>query len=274
MAQQKLYSIRMRATDGGRHISGAERIASQEKIDRIVRELVARALAKAIPPGQIEVHIDCLGDETPRLLTALDVVTVNAPDMFTGRSVAVRVLELCGITAQAAEAGMRCLRQGAAPSGGNMRGAIIMDAQTGERLEPDSERGVRVSRFDWAEDTLSKTKRRLEAVGLTHYRTYEALALATKVAHAPGMVAELGWSDDPNYTAGYVSSRSLGYVRFPMLKQKGDPCGGRVFFVDSYRLNMDDLIRYLQTETVLINDTGRCRRAVKPETYLKNRCNE
>jgi 6-carboxyhexanoate--CoA ligase len=274
MMQKNLYSIRMRATAGGRHISGAERIVPQEKIDGTVQELIARAQGKAIPPGQIEVHIDCLGDETPRLLTALDVVTVNAPDMFTGCSAAACVLELAGVTAQAAETGIRCLRQGAAPSGGNMRGAIIMDSQTGERLEPDPERGVRVSRFDWVGDALSKIKRKLESVGLTHYRTHEALALATKVAYGPGLVAELCWSDEPGYIAGYVSSRTVGYVRFPMLKQKGDPCGGRVFYVNTDKLDMDTLIRYLQTETVLISDVGLCRRAVKPEAYLKNRCNK
>jgi 6-carboxyhexanoate--CoA ligase len=152
-----------------------------------------------------------------------------------------------------------------------MRGAIIMDSQTGERLEPDPERGVRVSRFDWDERTLVKIKRGLEAIGLTHFRTYEALALATKVAHAPCLVAELCWSDEPSYTAGYVASQALGYVRFPMLKQKGDPCGGRVFYVNTNKLDMDILIRYLQTETVLISEVGLCRRAVKPEAYLKSR---
>jgi len=95
-----------------------------------------------------------------------------------------------------------------------MRGAMIIDARTGDRMEPDQERGVRASRFDWTDDALEAINRKLAVIGLTHFRTREALALATKVAHAPGMVAELCWSDDPDYTAGYVASRATGYVRF------------------------------------------------------------
>ena len=268
MRQTNLYSIRMDATADGRHISGAERITSHEKIDHIVQELITRARSRTNTPDEIVIHIERLGDGTARSLTALDVVTVNVPDMHTGRSSASRLLEAIGISAQSAETGIGCLSRGAAPSGFNMRGAIIMDAQTGERLEPDQERGVRASRFDWSEETLEKMIEELSAIGLTHHRTHEALALATKVAHAPNMVAELCWSDDPDYTAGYVASRAMGYVRFPMLKQNGDPHGGRVFFVNAGKLDMDALTRYLQTEAVLINNTGACRPAMEPEEYF------
>jgi 6-carboxyhexanoate--CoA ligase len=146
-----------------------------------------------------------------------------------------------------------------------MRGAIIMDAQSGERLEPDQERGIRASRFDWSEDASERIKRNLETAGLAHHRTREALALATKVAHAPGMVAELCWSDDPDYTAGYAASTGLGYVRFPCLKQSGDPKGGRVFFVNREIVNMDALISYLETDAVLITEIGECRSGILPD---------
>ena len=109
----------------------------------------------------------------------------------------------------------------------------------------------------------------LRAVGLTHYRTREALALATKVAHAPGVVAELCWSDEPDYTAGYVASLQTGYVRFPRLKDIGDPKGGRVFFVNRDALNMTKLIDYLQFCPVLIAAAGECRAAITPEEYFK-----
>lgn len=268
MNQADLYSIRMRASAGGRHLSGAERITSHANINSIVGELLARAQEKSTAPEQIAIHIDHLGDKPPRYLVALDVVTLNAPDMIEGRSDAARLLELTGVSTRAAETGISFLSRGAALSGGNMRGAIIMDSRTGGRLEPDQERGVRASRFDWSEDALKKITHELAAVGLTHFRTREALALATKVAHAPNMVAELCWSDEPDYTAGYVASRIVGYVRFPVLKQSGDPRGGRVFFVDKDTLDMDALARYLQTETVLINNTGTCRPAMEPEEYF------
>jgi 6-carboxyhexanoate--CoA ligase len=145
---------------------------------------------------------------------------------------------------------------------------MIMDAQSGERLEPDRERGVRASRFDWSDNAGHEISHRLAALGLAHFRTREALALATKAAHAPGMVAELCWSDDPDYTAGYAASLRTGYVRFPFLKQVGDAKGGRAFFVNRDVLDRDMLLGYLQQEAVLITDIGECRAAMEPEAYF------
>jgi len=258
----------MRASSGGRHISGAERIVPLEKMDLTVQELVARARGKAKLPEQIVIHIECLGDMSPRTMTALDVVTLNVPDVIAGRTAASRVLQAAGVSARAAETALSHLSRGAAPSGSTMRGALVMDAQSGERLEPDHERGVRASRFDWSDEASLNIDRSLSAVGLTHFRTREAIALATKVAHAPGMVAELCWSDEPDYIAGYVASRTTGYVRIPILKQIGDPIGGRAFFVDRNAVNLDELITYLQNEAVLITEAGVCRSAVEPEEYF------
>jgi 6-carboxyhexanoate--CoA ligase len=81
-------------------------------------------------------------------------------------------------------------------------------------------------------------------------------------------VAELCWSDDPDYTAGYVASAGMGYVRFPLLKQLGDTKGGRAFFVDKDALDMDAFLRYLEKEATLITDTGECRAAMEPEAYF------
>jgi 6-carboxyhexanoate--CoA ligase len=149
-----------------------------------------------------------------------------------------------------------------------MRGAIIMDLQTGERLESDQDRGVRASRFDWTEEASIAIDKKLSALGLTHFRTREALALATKVAYAPGVIAELCWSDEPDYTAGYVASQKSGYVRFPILKPLNDQHGGRVFFVKREELDIDALVRYLQTEPVLITDIGACRQPVEPKEFF------
>ena len=247
----KLYSIRMRAATGDRHISGAERIAEAATVDQIVRELVMRAMGRTPAPEQIFVNVEYLGDQGLRTLPALDVITLDAPDVKTGRSAAVCVLQEAGVSRRAAEAALHHLTRGA-----TMRGAIVMDAQSGERLEPDQQKGVRASRFDWSEEARAEIQRRLAAAGLTHFRTYEAIALATKVASAPGIVAELCWSDDPDYTAGYVASLKSDYVRLPTLKEVGDPKGGRAFFVNRETLNLETFLQYLQTEPVLIDRPG------------------
>ncbi len=149
-----------------------------------------------------------------------------------------------------------------------MRGAMIMDARTGERLEPDRSRGIRVSRFDWSDEALRSITEELARLGLTHFRTREALSLATKVAHSPGIVAELCWSDDPDYTAGYVASREYGYVRLPLLKEAGKAGGGRAFFVDRQGFEPDVFIAYLTRQPVVITAVGRCSRTRDMTTAL------
>lgn len=254
-----LYSVRMRASIEGRHLSGSERIVSGDKIHDTSQELLTRATSRSVVPDQIIMKIEPMTHLVIRELTALDVFTVDASDMHACRAAASQVLQTAGVSAHAAETAIRDISNGAAPSGSTMRGAMILDAVTGERLEPDQERGVRASRFDWSETALDSVKQRLGARGLTHYRTHEALALATKVAHGPAMVAELCWSDEPEYTAGYVASLGTGYVRFPRLKEHGDPHGGRAFFVDREKLDLDELILYLQIVPVMISTVGDCR---------------
>ncbi len=267
---QNLYSIRMRASQGDKHVSGAERLVSAEKIDETVQAMISRARSRDRIPDRIKVTIDNIESPTLRTLTALDVVTLNAPDAGAGRTAASHVLETAGVSADAIEIAIDYLTKGAAPSGDNMRGAMIMDGRTGERVEPDQERGVRVSRFDWSSDAGEKIDTQLKDVGLAHFRTREALALATKVVHAPGVIAELCWSDEPDYTAGYVASIKTGYVRFPFLKKHGDPRGGRVFFVKRSAFDMQSLINYLQAEPVLVSDTGICRKEMSREEYFSS----
>lgn len=258
MDPNALFSIRMRASTGGRHVSGAERLVPGERVDATVDELVARAMKKARKPDRLFVSVDCLGSGPVRDLTSLEVVTLNLPDVPSGRLAASRILESAGVAPDTVTMAVKLLTTGPSVSGGNMRGAMIIDALTGERLEPDRKRGVRASRFDWSGEAAEKIDRVLSDIGLTHFRTREALALATKVAHAPGIVAELCWSDDPDYTAGYVSSPSTGYVRFPFLKDQGRDRGGRAFFVRHEGFHLDSFIRYLQEEPVLITAVGKC----------------
>ncbi len=262
-----LYSIRMHASKGRRHLSGAERITTAGKIIAIAGELLHRALDKGAPPDHISVVVDSLRDRSLREMKALNVVTMPLSDMCDCHAAATRILQETGISEPAVLAAFRFLQRGAAPSGENMRGAMIMDDRNGDRLEPDQERGVRASCFDWSEDASGKIKQKLASSGLTHHRTQEALALATKVAHAPGMVAELCWSDDPEYTAGYVASTLTGYVRFPHMKQRGDPKGGRVFFINRDIVDLETIIGYLETDPVLITEIGECRSGIPEEHF-------
>lgn len=132
---------------------------------------------------------------------------------------------------------------------------MIMNMR-GERLEPDKYRGIRASRMDITEEASAELARSIKEAGLSLYYAYisEALVLATKVASVNGTIAELCWSDDPSYTAGYVASKRIGYVRIPHLKPEGDSRGGRVFFVDS--IDLDNYVHEMEKAPVLVNKFG------------------
>lgn len=257
--ENRLFSIRMRATDRGQHVSGAERIVREDRIDGTIDGLVRRASLNGRAADRIIISIDPVEEADLRMFAALDIVTPHCPDVSSCREAAFHVLLSAGVSEAAAGMAMEALSTGPAPSGANMRGAMIVDSLTGERLEHDRERGVRACRFDWSDEASHQADQVLSAAGLTHFRTKEALALATKVAHAPGIVAELCWSDEPDYTAGYVASRATGYVRLPHLKEAGDRRGGRAFFVRRDDCGLDPLITYLEQRPVLITSSGTCR---------------
>lgn len=259
MTSPFLYSIRMRASTGERHLSGAERLVPGEKIAVTVQELITRARGKGIDPDHVVVTIDSLQGAFIRTIQALDLTTVALPDVSSCRNASRQVLLAAGVSPAASESAFQLLDAGPAPSGRTMRGAMIMDAVTGRRLEPDQERGVRVSRFDWSSVAYAAIDRELKNIGLTHFRTREALSLASKVARGPGVIAELCWSDDPDYSAGYASSLSTGYVRFPFMKQNGRTTGGRAIFVKGEGSDINALISCLQKEPVIITSIGSCR---------------
>jgi 6-carboxyhexanoate--CoA ligase len=269
MSEETFYNIRMRASIGANHISGAERITKAEYIDDMVLSLLTRAKSKGNLPKNITINIESLQNLPIRFLTALDVLTVVVPDVHSGRTAAARTLRNLEVSEEAVSQALTLLDKGASPSGKTMRGSIIMDALSSERLEPDHERGVRSSRFDYSDHASIMVNEHLAAIGLTHYRTREALALATKVAHGPGVIAELCWSDDLDYTAGYVASLRNGYVRFPHLKKLGDQRGGRVIFVDPAKLVLNELIEYLQDEPVIISEVGMFNTSIVLEEYNK-----
>lgn len=258
MTSRQLYSIRMRASASSRHVSGAERLAVQERVNGTVQALTSRAFSRGAAPDQVVITVESLKDMPLRELRSLDLTASSATSVADCRQAARTMLLGLGVSPLSVEAAFQHLDDGPATSGGNMRGAMIMDAASGARLEPDQERGVRVSRFDWSDAASDEIDRALAAAGLTHFRTKEALALATKVAHAPGIVAELCWSDDNDYTAGYVASRIGGYHRYRCMKEPGIDRGGRVFFVRRNEFEMDSLLAFLQYEPVLITSIGSC----------------
>ena len=269
MSDPSLYSIRMRASARSRHLSGAERIVPLDSVDDAVRTCLQRAWSKTIVPDTISVTIDQLDAGDLHEVRALDLYDLRISGVDACRSAALSVLQKIGVSPEASAKAVRQFDQGPSAAGGAMRGAMIMDARTGERLEPDRDRGIRASRFDWSNEASKRIAQALERLGLTHFRTREALALATKAALAPGMVAELCWSDDEDYVAGYVASSSCGYVRLPHLKACGALSGGRAFFVDRNSFDLQAFTDHLMVRPVIITVIGSVEAGSDLESILR-----
>ena len=230
---------------------------SQPVLKKVTANLIARAFAfgKEVP-DDVFCRVERI-DKTSLSFAKLPTIsTYRVKGYKQGQLAALQLLSQCGICSHVATKALQLLSEGPGPGGRVMRGAVIMDCSTGERMEHDRSRGVRVSRMDIAEEIREKFISQLRERDLGHPRTVEAVILAGKVLTAPGVIAELCWSDDPDYTTGYVATCNEGYQRIVPLKQGGNNIGGRVFFFDSNETSLQTLVSYLEKQTLLFNQLG------------------
>jgi 6-carboxyhexanoate--CoA ligase len=253
-----LYSVRMRASCNDRHLSGAERIVPVHAVADVTTALIERALSAPLgPPDEIHCSSEQIDPATVQFSKLPDVHSYQVGSVQEGRQAATKLLIEAGIAERCAANAVAALAEGVGPGGIVMRGAVLMDAATGERLENDSARGVRVSRMDLLSTCRSDVEALLAAADLGHHRVLEALILSGKVLHAPGIVAELCWSDAPDYVTGYVAAPQSGYQRISPLKMAGDKRGGRVFFVDRTQVTLSAFVDYLERQPVLFDAAGK-----------------
>lgn len=227
------FSVRMRANTQGRHISGAERIVDAAHVAETCAQLAQRALDH--PKGeaaQTHLTVEALDEDAITHAEALRVDVAECADPDAARAV------IHGLLAPLTPHADALVRETFAAR--DMRGAMLVCAGTGARLEPDCERGVRVSHMDALEYT--------QATGKDAAR--EALVLASKVAAHPDVIAELCISDDPEYTTGYVAHAGR-YTRIPHIKPAGSRAGARAFLVRE-GADIPALIDYLERQPVLI----------------------
>ena len=238
----ELYSVRMRAAQGGphekggHHISGAERIVKLEEVGAIAQSLADRALHHSKGTADfINITVDLISPEKITYIDCLKVEEHKTSSIFESHQLATDLLQGPNISKAAVHKAISLLK-GLDKS---MRGAMLVDAITGERLDT-GDRGVRVSHMDSFDSY---------ALGDNEHMR-EALVLASKVQSADGIVGELCWSDDPDYTVGYVACNGV-YHRIPNMKELGSNIGGRVFFVRS-DIDSESVIEYLESAPVLV----------------------
>lgn len=243
----------MRSSLNEEHLSGAERLVPCDFV-QVLPVLMDQAISSYQMPDKIMFSVDAIDPSIVIYTTPPDITTVVSSKPEDAVRVSADLLVKNGVSSAAIEKAFYLLRSGPAPGSRNMRGAMIMDSATGERMEPDSSRGVRVTRVDYTEEARHLLVSRLKNKGIYHRRVLDALAVATKVIDRKETVAELCLSDDPEYTTGYVASRENGYIRITNMKKPGSPFGGRVFFVNTQGLKLNEYIHYLEKQPVIIND--------------------
>ena len=238
----ELYSVRMRAAQGGphekggHHISGAERIVKLEEVGAIAQSLAERALHHSKGTADfINITVDLIPPEKIRYIDCLKVEEHKTSSISESHQLVTDLLQGPNISEEAVHKAISLLKS----LDKSMRGAMLVDAITGERLDIGN-RGVRVSHMDSFDSY---------ALGDNEHMR-EALVLASKVQSADGIVGELCWSDDPDYTVGYVACNGV-YHRIPNMKELGSNIGGRVFFVRS-DIDSESVIEYLERAPVLV----------------------
>ena len=245
-----LFSLRMRAEKDGRHISGAEGLYAMEEALATVARYARRAAGHARGrPDRITLTIERV-DRPPLEIGTLPLRTLTVADEDAAQRTVRRLLAALGVSGAGIRAALAVVA-GPRP----MRGAALMDTE-GIRLDPDLERGVRVSRIGIAPEARRLLGRRLSRRGINTETVREALVLASKVQEHPAVLAELCVSDDPDYTTGYVASRRFGYLRIPRIKKAGSARGGRVFFVSGG--DRAALLDYLEVCPVLVRRVAPC----------------
>ena len=232
------------------HISGAEGIYKDADAARIVGEYAMRAMHHPRGgPDRIVITVEKMRQK-PFMTRTLPVTTLKCRSVPEAQESISRILAASGISEKAVKSAL-----GVVYGEKTMRGASLICAGSGKRIEPDRKRGVRATCLgitDAAERSLSAL---LSKEGLNNTTVKEALVLASKVAACSLILAELCVSDDPDYTTGYVSSRRYGYVRIPGIKRRGISGGGRVFFVGD-NADRGAVTCFLEETPLLVNRTS------------------
>ncbi len=250
MLRSTYYSVRMRASRKGMHISGAEGLYLSDEISRVVKEYTSRAIShERGMPDDINLSVDKIAGPLISI-SSLPLCTVNTLNSDSAKNAAQKILSLPGISRLAVIKAFKLIS-----ARGDFSGAFLMD-KNGNLLQ-EKEKSIRVSRIGITRQSAVELSRKLGRRGINNSRVKEALILASKVQQHPAVLGELCISDDPGYTTGYAASSNSGYARLPNIKKKGDHSGGRVIFVKSKKIT--GLLNYLKNEPVIINKISACK---------------
>lgn len=233
-------------TPNSEHISGAEGIYDESEIPKACESYIKRALTHSRgKPDEIVITIEKIRQK-PKKIPLLPVATLKCNSPEKAREIITQKLKSLGISKKAIDNGFVVLN-----AKKTMRGASLILLKSGVRVEPDKERGIRVSRMGIEKSTEKNLSEKLSKAKINTTTVKEALVLASKAASWPDVIAEVCISDDPDYTTGYIAAKEFGYLRIPNIKRGKETHGGRVFFIRE-TADIASLISYLERKSAII----------------------
>ena len=170
------YSVKMRASKNNNkenlHIGGAESIVDEEDLLNIINSLASRGLNHSRGQADfVNIKINKVREEDIINIRALKTKTIEVDTKEEGLVVMEKLLNSMGIENPQRVIDLLINTK-------NMRGAIILNILSLERMEGDLDKGVRVTNMDFAN--------RRDISNKNHFK--EALCLATKTLNANAII--------------------------------------------------------------------------------------
>ncbi|MCU5746304.1 6-carboxyhexanoate--CoA ligase [Staphylococcus sp. SQ8-PEA] len=219
-----MYSVKMRSSQQGEHLSGAETICEAHQIDQTISKFFHKGFTHQNGDSDaLNIKVQKI-TQPLRHLNALSILEEESADLSA-------LSQSHGITDQALQRGLEYIHDKT-----RYTGALILSKETGERLDRTGVRGIRATHFCF---------KSLQERRLLNDRVQDALAIATIITSYPGVIGELCVSDDLHYTTGYFASKDTGYHRLYHVKEDHSRAGGRIIFVND-DIAINDFIEFLE----------------------------
>ncbi len=258
--QEDLFSIRMRAFSGERHLSGGEDLVGRGALAERLLALTEQGLNSTrntdrIPPS-LNIRIEPVEKDSVVRGTLLPVHCLESSSHQETVSFLSATMETIGrreaIDPVPLWSHFRRLIEG---SEEGLSGASFL-FPGGDRWIPEG-RGVRVTHFgilpSIRQSLLEEANQHPSGSGR---RFIDALQIASKIQSFPSSLLEICISDNPEYTTGYMAIRNFGYLRLPHIKSAGDPSGGRLILLSKEldEEGQNEVVSFLSRTPVLFTE--------------------
>lgn len=261
--EEDLFSIRMRAFSGEKHLSGGEDLVERSSLQDKLLALTEQGLTSSrnqdgILPS-LNIRVEPVKRSSVLRKTLLPVHCLDSSSHQETLSFLSELVETIGYRETVDTASLtQWFNDILKGTESGLSGASFLFPD-GERWIPEN-RGVRVTHFGM----LPAIRQALLEEAQHHpvgsgRRFVDALQIASKVEGLSDFLLELCASDNPEYTTGYIALRNFGYLRLPHLKREGNSAGGRMILL-SRKLDERErahALSYLSRTPVLF--TGRSR---------------